>query len=242
MFKLIIPYLNIIAAIPCIWVFIDYYKNFQKEKKNRSFYFYFILHILLVPYIVSSITIPKDYKVSQNTCKGLEQNSIIHKAVNNGVYTAHCLKKDNNTIIILGEAHFKGRKSKDIGQAVMNVFPSYAVEGANIEELPVTSKYFVKLMTSIVYPLLGYVFEESTIKDAINIAEKDKKNVYHLERGDLSLWDKEYNTYPIFQRDVIKTKRNLRMRDNLYLINKEEKLVVAIVGMSPFRGISSYDE
>jgi len=183
-------------------------------------------------YLLSTLKIPTYYNISQNTCKNVSQNKYIIKAVKEGIYTAHCLKKEDKTIIILGESHYKGEEAKKIGKDLMTLFPSYAIEGASLEEMPVTSRYFLEIVTGIVYPIIGFFFEESTIRDAAEIAQKEKKPIYSLESGSLSLWDEEYGEINFFKRDVVITKRNVRMRDNLYEINKREKIVVAIVGMA----------
>lgn len=232
LFNIFILAISIFAIINCFENIKDYLKEFKSIKGKFSRHLGFLFNIFLMSYLVSTLKVPTHYDINQNTCKNVEQNKYIMKAVSEGIYTAHCLKKEDKTIIILGEAHYKGDEAKSLGKELMNVFPSYAIEGAKLEEMPIASRYFLKLVTGVVYPLIGLFFEESTIRDAAEIAQKENKPIYSLESGKLSLWDKEYSEMSFLRRDVVLTKRNLRMRDNLYEINKREKIVVAIVGMA----------
>lgn len=207
---------------------ISYFKNF----KNQSYmdHFYSIALIFVLTHVLSSIKLPNTNKVNANLCQNMSQNNFLEKAFNEGIYSVHCLKKGNQRIVILGETHYKGSEDKELGKDVIDSFPSYAIEGASIKDLSPMSQIFISGVLYIAYPIVGIFFEDSTINDAAENALNNKKKIYSLESGDLSLWDKEYYNIPFLKRNVILTKRNLRMRDNLYEINKRENIVVAIVG------------
>lgn len=123
----------------------------------------------------------------------------LYTAVVDGNYILNTLHRGDQTIYLLGEAHIKTKRCKELGAAAVLHFrgqddAAIGTEGVETENYPLPIRIIMVVMLTIIYKPLELFFNDSTIRCA---KSAEDTNTYHLEEGHKPHW-REYAFFIIF--------------------------------------------